>query len=367
MAFKAGGIDREAQDKETNEIKERQKKAGGFERDEELFYNLGSKKDGTSQSHTIRILPGFIEINDERIDFNYPAGKWATVVVDHHEVPGTAGANGKLQKIRCISRSFPERNESCDICDARQKLREWMRSAGLNDGERRKMVAPLYDYQRAYVNAIVRGSDIEEEVEYNGETITIPKIRIIGLPVNHVYGWIGDRLAARNEDGEREYNDFNDPFTGLDLEITVVGKGLDTKYTCSFRQGQRPIHKDDKVCEAVCVNAKKLCDMFSYPKAEKLALAKIGGDKLLARIGDTPEGEKGQPGSNEESPVGTAEPREAFPKADGKPACYTNHLPANPTCLKCAYELNCRDEDATKAKTVEVRQAEFASINPAAA
>lgn len=368
MAFKAGGIDREAQDKETKELKERQKKQGGsgFVRDEDLFYNIGSEKNGDAKTHMIRILPGFVEVDDERVDFCHPAGKWATMVVDHREIPGTAGSDGRLQKARCVKESFPERNETCHVCESRKKLREWMRNEGWSDAERRKGVAPLYDYKRAYVNAIVRGSDLTEEVEYEGKTVEIPKVRIVGLPVNHVYGWIGDRLAARNEEGEREYEDFNDPFEGLDLEITVTGKGLDTKYSCTFRQGKRPIHKDEKVSEATCTAAKKLNEMFGYPKDEKLQLIQIGGDKLLARIGDTPEGAKGQPGSGEDSPVGTAVPQEAFPKADGRPPCYTNHLPVNTTCLKCSYEIDCRDEDATKAKSVEDREAEHKKLGTTA-
>ena len=144
----------------------------------EAFYNLDAG------DHDIRILPpGYGDV-----DYVTP-GKMAMLVFDHNNVPGDVvnPKTGRKDKYRCPRATYPELGISCPICAALSELWEWFKAAGLTDAEQKAKKSNYYMRRKAYVNAIVRGDKTLRDLEYNGEILRAPKVRIIGMPVAAIY------------------------------------------------------------------------------------------------------------------------------------------------------------------------------------
>ncbi len=342
----------------------------GGDFDKELFYNLTAAAP-PGKNHVFRMLPQTVTHPEKgKIHYYGGAGNRAMVVYDHWNVPGS---EDNKEHARCISKTYPDRGAECPICKAMGKLYDWAKEQGLTDADKKSLGIGKGQSQyrlgsRAYVLGIIRGSDLTQEVEISGETIVIPKIRVIGMPPAKVYGWFMEQISARDPEDPNKYDLDPSPLhpvQGLDMKVNVKKGPKQTdlpEYSCSWRDGRRPIHPDEAVAKALCVSGKPLTEMFSFPDDEKIAHMRALADKILSLMGRQLQSRKGTSSSDDDSDVGTAAVSNGLVGGDGKPGCYTNHLPGDPKCLSCPYEVTCEDEDDTKKKPIEARRKVHAEI-----
>lgn len=337
-----------------------------FDRDPDLFYNFKP-----NLTHNIRMLPQTVVLPDgSQRNYYGGSGKRAMVVFDHWNIPGS---EDNKEKARCIAKTYPERKVECPVCNAINRLYEYAKEQGLTDADKKQLGIGKGQNQyrlgsRAYVNAIIRGSDLTQKVEHNGAEIEIPKIRVVGMPLQKVYGWVIEQITARDPDDPKKYDLDPSPLhptQGLDLKVVVKKGSKNTdlpEYSCSWRDGRRPVHPDATVCDAVCLNGKMLTEMFAFPDDEKIAHMRSLADKILGLMGRQLQSRKGTSALGDDSDVGTAVVSNGLVGGDGRPACYTNHLPGDPKCLSCPYEVTCEDEDDTKKKPIDARRKAHADI-----
>lgn len=328
------------QEEQENKLKQERRANGGrkkFNRDENIWYNL------TEGSHQLRILPpGY---GDELF---VPNGGFGMVVYDHWNPPGFKG-EARDGKFRCPARSFPESGIECPICIAMSKLYDHCDDNNIGDAEKKRLIGRHGLRGRAYVNAIVRDSNEQMNVDFKGETVSVPKIWSVGLPMS-VYGFIRESAVRKNAKGNFLIGDFTDIEKGYDVIVSRTGEGLDTKYDVMFDpEGKSPLLDDENLSEAVQSSGHNFGKMFKRPTDEDLQRGKTLADGiigLLARNGDFFE-DRG-------SEVASAQPKATF--TGSRPECFGFHVAALKKCMICPVEVNCQHDESTTGRTIEERQ-----------
>lgn len=327
-------------EEQENKLKQERRANGGrkkFNSDENIWYNL------TEGSHQLRILPpGY---GDEMY---IPNGGFGMVVYDHWNPPGFKG-EARDGKFRCPSRSFPESGIDCPVCKAMSKLYDHCDSNDIGDADKKRMIGKHGLRGRAYVNAIVRDSTEESTVDFKGESVTIPKIWSVGLPMS-VYGFIRESAVRKNAKGNFLIGDFTDVSKGYDVIVTRTGEGLDTKYDVMFDpEGKSPLLDSEDVAEATQSAGHNFGKMFKHPTEEDLQRGKTLADgviSLLARSGDFFD-ERG-------SEVASAQPKATF--TGSRPECFGFHVALLTKCMICPVEVNCQHDESTMSRSLEERQ-----------
>lgn len=327
-------------EEQADKLKQERRANGGrqrFSRDENIWYNL---EEG---SHQLRILPpGY---GDELF---VPNGGFGMVVYDHWNPPGFKGA-AKDGKFRCPTRSFPESGVSCPVCAAMSKLYDYCDSNDLSDVDKRKIIGKHGLRGRAYVNAIVRDNTEEVKVKFEDETITIPKVWAVGLPMS-VYGSVREAAVRKNAKGNYMIGDFTDIDKGYDIIVSRTGSGLDTKYDVMFDpEGKSPLLEDKAISEAVQSSGHNFGKMFKLPSEEELRRGKTLADGIIALLARSSELFE-----QNDSAVASAQPRATF--TGSRPECFGFHVAALKKCMICPVEVNCQHDDATTSRTLEERQ-----------
>lgn len=311
----------------------------------EAFYNLDAGE------HDIRILPPGYE------DVEYiPGGKIAMLVFDHNNVPGDVvnPKTGRKDKYRCPRATYPELGIPCPICAALSEMWEWFKAAGLTDAEQKSKKSNYYMRRKAYVNAIVRGDKTLRDLEYQGQVLRAPKVRIIGMPVAAIYEPLVQAMVQTDDDtGDYIIGDITNPVRGRDIRITVKGTGLDTEYKHLIRD-RSELHKDERVAEALMADGYKISDIFSVPTDAQLSRMRVVADRLRTNVIGSPVEPMAIMDDGSKVPPGEAEPTELF--TSSRPSCYGNHVPKHRKCLICPVEQNCLSEDETQAKDIAERK-----------
>jgi len=327
-------------EEQANKLKQERRANGGrqrFNRDENIWYNL---EEG---SHQLRILPpGY---GDELF---VPNGGFGMVIYDHWNPPGFNGSP-KDGKFRCPERSFPESGIECPICRAMAKLYDYCDTNDLSEADKKRFLGKHGLRGRAYVNAIVRDNTEETQAQFKGNTVSVPKIWAVGLPMS-VYGTIREAAVRKNAKGNYMIGDFTDIDKGYDVIVTRTGAGLDTKYDVMFDpEGKSPLLDSEDLSEAAQSAGHNFGKMFKHPSKEDLARGKTLADgvlSLLSRAGDIFE--------QSDSAVASAQPKTTF--TGSRPDCFGYHVAALKKCMICPVEVNCQHDETTNTRTLEARQ-----------
>ena len=195
----------------------------------------------------------------------------------------------------------------------------------------------------------MRDSTEETKVDYKGESVSIPKVWAVGLPMS-VYGFIRESAVRKNAKGNYMIGDFTDIEKGYDLIVTRTGSGLETKYDVMFDpEGKSPLLDDENLAEAVQSAGHNFGRMFKKPTDEDLQRGKTLADgvlSLLARSGEVIE--------QNDSAVASAQPQTTF--SGSRPECFGFHVATLKKCMMCPVEVNCQHDDSTMARSEEERQ-----------
>jgi hypothetical protein len=275
-------------------------------------------------SHTLRFLP----IGPDEETCYIPKARLAMPVYTHYF------QSDKSDKVRCIERTFPERDETCPICVAERELREWAKGQDLPKTEYDKLFSGFYRTGKAYTNCIDRNGPLDTVV-FEGEEIQIPRVYVLGIPMK-LFNEINNAIAQGIEE------DVTDEMTGSDYIMTIAGAGLHTEYTGGFKKKTSALHDDPKVRKAILANMWNIGEIFTSPNKAQLDKAAVLADKKIRGL-MTPLPEK-NPTGTETNTKGMSKPTPEGKRLSARPDCYGNHIVGFGRCLPCAWEDACREE-----------------------
>jgi gp32 DNA binding protein like len=267
----------------------------------------------------IRVLPNSHEGRNV-----IPDGDIACVVTTHF-MPNK-------QMLRCIGKTYPDKQLQCPICAAVYDLREWAEESKLGDDDMDRLLGQYKTQAKAYVNCIVRDDPATEVVNLNGEQITIPLIRVAALPKT-IYNDIVSDLAL-----ETLSEEVFDPYKGQDLVIDKKGSMMTTTYKSGFK---RPsvLAEDEKVVEAILQNMWDLGLIFKFPDKKHLDEITVAAQAIEAMATSDLKVKTSKP--NGKIPSGASD---MFLGGSEKPDCYTNYIQGTAKCKACPYNDPCQDD-----------------------
>ena len=365
------------------------------------FYSTTSK----DSPHTIRLLPpGY----DGQV--YVPGGRIFMPVFTHTAIPNTSVTNRFTKEKQraaaiCVKHSFPERDETCVLCEVASEMYNKMKSLGLTEKQRDRVIGKYYLAKKAYANMVAREGDETIRVEYGtrGKKIRIPKIYIVGFSPT-VREWIDDKMSLKKKGTDRPvYGDITDPENGIDLIIEVEGTGMKTKYSCSLAAERTPLDEDERKIDAILRNCFDMTKEFPFPSSKQLNEIRVFADAFEGYLGDMEEvAEKGggdddddgderterrsrrnsryakddedEKGGGDDEDDEDERPRKSKQSISssssrakgGKPrnedgtTCFGNFVPGKHRCLQCPVQPSCMASE--KSQTKPVRQKKRAHV-----
>jgi hypothetical protein len=247
------------------------------------------------------------------------------------------------EKVRCIEKTFPEMNEACPVCEADRELKAWARERKIEGQDWERLFSGYYTQPRAFTNCISRDPEgPKDTVMFNGETVDIPKIYILGLPMK-VFNDINNAINIGAED------DITDEINGSDVLITVTGSSMNTSYVHNVKKHPSPLHSDEKVRAAIIANMYNISEIFVVPnKAKRDRAVALAAGRIRILMSDTPSYTPPKTSGVDVSPI--AQPtsgvgmRMASRRNNNRPRCYGNHLDNYDKCLICPWCEVCTAE-----------------------
>lgn len=346
------------EDKEESAARAQRRAAGQAD-----YYDLTDEGDGV---HQLRLLPP-----DHNGKIFIPEQRAYMPVYRHFNIPNTSikdrDGNKRKASCICIKQTFPERGESCPICEVVDEMWKYMRAQNLSEEVKQKVKSDYYLQKKAYGNVISRDSKDTQvvEIEWQGRTrkVRIPKVFIVGFTPT-VKEALDTKMTMRRKDNNKlMFGDITRLDRGFDIIITVTGKQLNRKYNVELLNERTPLADDPKVVEAIMQSAHDIGAKYPFPDRKGLNEIEAYADAFrgyVARIDDIATGNHVGDDDDDEKPQ-RSKAAAAKPKRT-KPACFGNHVPGMQKCVICPAVVRCKASERSQERTVEMKKKRHARL-----